>query len=203
MKLYYDPCTVNCRKVLAGYDLMGVKYDTVKIDYFTQGQKSPEYLAVNPNGSLPALDDGGFKLWESNAMLQYAADQVGAEAYYPKDPKTRADIHRWHLWEASAWFPSCYVYLVENVVKPLLKAEPDQKILDAQAANFHLLFRPGCHLAREVITKAYWLSRQHAARECHARRQVIFLEMRFRQRHARNAMLLYAGNDDLAEYSTN
>ena len=104
MKLYYDPCTVNCRKVLAGYDLMGVKYDTVKIDYFTQGQKSPEYLAVNPNGSLPALDDGGFKLWESNA-----------------------------------WFPSTYVYLVENVVKPLLKAEPDQKILDSQAENFHKL----------------------------------------------------------------
>ena len=64
---------------------------------------------------------------------------MGAEAYYPKDPKTRADIHRWHLWESSAWFPSCYVYLVENVVKPLLKAEPDQSILDAQAANFHLL----------------------------------------------------------------
>ena len=118
---------------------MGVKYDTVKIDFFTQGQKSPEYLAVNPNGCLPALDDGGFKLWESNAMLQYAADQVGAEAYYPRDLRTRADIHRWQLWEASAWFPSCHVYLVENVAKPLLKAEPDQKILDAQAANFHLL----------------------------------------------------------------
>ena len=129
MKLYYDPCTVNCRKVLAGFDLLGMKYDTVKIDYFTQGQKSPDYLAVNPNGSLPALDDDGFVLWESNAMLQYAADKMGAEAYYPKDPKTRADIHRWHLWESSAWFPSCYVYLVENVVKPLLKAEPDQSIL--------------------------------------------------------------------------
>jgi glutathione S-transferase len=139
MKLYYDPCTVNCRKVLAGYDLLGVKYDTVKIDYFTAGQKSPEYLSINPNASLPALDDDGFVLWESNAMLQYGADKVGAEAYYPKDLKTRADINRWMLWESNAWFPSAYIYLVENVVKPLLKAEPDQKILDAQAENFHKL----------------------------------------------------------------
>ena len=139
MKLYYDPCTVNCRKVLAGYDLLGVKYDTVKIDYVTAGQKSPEYLAINPNASLPALDDDGFVLWESNAMLQYGADKVGAEAYYPKDLKTRADINRWMLWESNAWFPSAYVYLVENVVKPLLKAEPDQSILDAQAENFHKL----------------------------------------------------------------
>ena len=66
-----------CRKVIAGFDLLGMKYDTVKIDYFTAGQKSPEYLAINPNASVPALDDDGFVLRESNAMLQYAADKLG------------------------------------------------------------------------------------------------------------------------------
>ena len=51
----------------------------------------------------------------------------------------RADIHRWHLWEAAHWFPSCYVYLVENVVKPLLKAEPDRAVTDKEAPNWHRL----------------------------------------------------------------
>ena len=139
MKLYYDPVTVNCRKVLAGFDLIGMPYETAHVDYFTAGQKAPEYLAINPNASLPTLADGDFILWESNAILQYAADRKGNAALYPTDLKTRADINRWLLWESSSWFPSCYVYLVENVVKPLLKAEPDKSVTDAQDANFHKL----------------------------------------------------------------
>ena len=72
----------------------------VKIDYFDQGQKRPDYLAINPNGELPALLDGDFVLWESNAMLQYAAVKTGPTPAYPNEPKIRTDTHRWHLWEA-------------------------------------------------------------------------------------------------------
>lgn len=139
MKMYYDPITVNCRKVLAGFDLIGVPFDTVKVDYFAGEHKGDSYSAINPNQSLPALVDGDFVLWESNAILQYGADKAGAEPYYPRDTRTRADINRWHLWEANQWFPSCYVYLVENVVKPILKAQPDQAVLEAQAPKFHQL----------------------------------------------------------------
>ena len=154
MKLYYDPCTVNCRKVLAGLDLMGIPYETAKVDYFAGEHKGPAYTALNPNQSLPALVDGDFVLWESNAILQYAADKSGKESMYPKDLQTRADIHRWHLWEANQWFPSCYVYLVENVVKPILQAQPDQAVLDAQAPKFHQL----AGVLEERLAKSTWLS---------------------------------------------
>ena len=137
MKLYYDPRTVNCRKVVAGFKHMGVAFDSEDVDYFAQGQQSPDYMAINPNAALPALVDGDLKLWESNAILQYGADKVGAEGAYPSDLATRADVNRWLLWESSAWFPTCYVYLVENVVKPILEAEPDQAILDGEGPNFH------------------------------------------------------------------
>ena len=137
MKLYYDPRTVNCRKVVAGFKLMDVDFESANVDYFAQGQKEPEYLAINPNGALPALTDGGLVLWESNAILQYGADKAGAESAYPRDLATRADVNRWLLWEASAWFPTCYVYLVENVVKPLLEQEPDPAVLEAEGPNFH------------------------------------------------------------------
>jgi glutathione S-transferase len=153
MKLYYDPITVNCRKVVAGFGLMGVSFEKSHVDYFTGGQKAPEYLKINPNGSLPALVDGDFKLWESNAILQYAADKNGATAYYPSDPKVRADINRWLLWEAAHWFPSCYVYLVENVVKPLLKAEPDQAVIDKEAPNWHRL----ANILDERLSNQRWL----------------------------------------------
>ncbi|MEO8037953.1 MAG: glutathione S-transferase family protein [Betaproteobacteria bacterium] len=139
MKLYADPITVNCRKVIAGFDLLGANYERVHVDYFQSQQKSPDYCALNPNAALPCLVDGDFVLWESNAILQYAADKVGNSAAYPTDLRTRADINRWMLWESSSWFPSCYVYLVENCVKPLLNAQPDPAVLEAQSAQFHKL----------------------------------------------------------------
>jgi glutathione S-transferase len=139
MQIYADPITVNCRKVLAGLDLMGVPFDLVHVDYFQGEQKSDRYVAINPNASLPALTDGDLTLWESNAILQYAADKHGAHAAYPTDLAVRADIHRWMLWESSSWFPSCYVYLVENCVKPLLGGAADPAVLAAQDAQFHKL----------------------------------------------------------------
>ena len=139
MKVYADPITVNCRKVLAGLDLLGAPYERVHVDYFTGQHKEPAYTSVNPNASLPALVDGDLVLWESNAILQYVADKLGREAAYPRDLKVRADINRWLLWESSSWFPSCYVFLVENCVKPLLGSQPDPAVLDAQAAQFHKL----------------------------------------------------------------
>lgn len=139
MKLYADPITVNCRKVLAGMDLLGAPYERVHVDYFSGAQKGEAYTALNPNQSLPALVDGDFVLWESNAILQYVADKVNNTQAYSLAPQKRADIHRWMLWEASQWFPSCYVYLVENCVKPLLGGAPDPAVLAAQDATFHKL----------------------------------------------------------------
>lgn len=119
MKIYADPITINCRKVIAGLDLMGASYELVHVDYFKAEQKSPEYMAINPNAAIPAMVDGDFVLWESNSILQYAADKIGNGAAYPKESKVRADINRWMFWESASWFPSCYAYLVENCVKPL------------------------------------------------------------------------------------
>ena len=139
MQIYADPITVNCRKVLAGLDFLGAPFERVHVDYFQAAQKTPEYMAINPNASVPAMRDGDFVLWESNAILQYAADKLGRDDAYPKDLQKRADINRWLLWESSSWFPSCYVFLVENCVKPLLGAQPDPAVLDAQLAQFHKL----------------------------------------------------------------
>ncbi|HJQ58269.1 MAG TPA: glutathione S-transferase family protein [Vineibacter sp.] len=154
LKVYLDPCTVNCRKVLAGLDLMGAPFEVVHVDYFTQGQKAPAFLAINPNGALPAATDGELALPESNAILQYAADVNRAHQYYPQDLKRRADINHWLLWEAATWFPSNYVYLVEYVVKPLLKAEPDAAVVAKEAPNWHRL--AGILDAR--LAKSKWLS---------------------------------------------
>ncbi len=139
MEILADPITVNCRKVLAGLQMLNVDYTLNKVDYFKGEQKSPEYLAINPNAAIPAMRDDGLLLWESNAILQYAADKQKDSTAYPTDLKSRADVNRWLLWEASAWFPSCYLYLVENCVKPLLGDKTDAAAIEAESENFHKL----------------------------------------------------------------
>lgn len=76
---------------------------------------------------------------------------------YPKDLKQRADVNRWLLWEAASWFPTCYIYVVENVVKPLLKAEPDQKVTEAEAPKFHR----SAAMLEERLSKSKWLCGDH------------------------------------------
>jgi glutathione S-transferase len=139
IKIYADPITVNCRKVIAGFQFIGAPYELVHVDYFKGEHKAEPYLSLNPNASVPAMTDDDYQLWESNAMLQYAADKFGAEAAYPHELRMRCDINRWLNWEGSHWFPACYVYLVENCVKPLLGGQPDTAVLEAQAAQFHKL----------------------------------------------------------------
>ena len=139
MEIIADPITVNCRKVLAGLKLIGADYTLTKVDYFKGEQKSPEVVAINPNATIPVMRDGDLVLWESNSILQYAADKVGNASAYPTDLETRADVNRWLLWECGAWFPTCYVHLVENCVKPLLGDQPDPAALDGEAPNFQKL----------------------------------------------------------------
>lgn len=158
MKLYYDPITVNCRKVVAGLDLIGANYDEERLSYFGGDHKQPEFTKINPNAEMPALVDGDLKLWESNAILVYASEKAGSTPAYPSDPKTRADITRWLLWEASKWFEACYVYLVENVVKPILDDKPDQAALNQHTPTFH----SRASVLEAALEGREWLCDDHA-----------------------------------------
>ena len=116
--------------------------------------KSEEYKKINPHATVPAATDGDLVITESNAILAYAADVSGAESLYPKDLNQRALVNKWLLWEASQWFPSCYIYLVEYVVKPLLQSEPDQKVIDGESERMNTL----CELLNDQLGKTKWLT---------------------------------------------
>lgn len=91
---------------------------------------------------------------ESNAILAYAADVTGADSMYPKDLKERAVVNKWLLWEACQWFPSCYIYVVEYVVKPLFESEPDEAVIDGEAERFNNL----AGILNNQLGKTKWLT---------------------------------------------
>ncbi len=62
---------------------------------------SPEYLAMNPNGRVPTIDDDGFILWESNAIVRYLAAKHGMGTLCPADEMQHADADRWMDWQCA------------------------------------------------------------------------------------------------------
>jgi glutathione S-transferase len=154
LEVHLDPATINSRKVLAGLELLGTPYEVTHVNYFAGAHKQSPYIELNPNGMLPAVKDGDFTLWESGAILQYAADQSASDKHYPRDPKKRADVNRWLLWEAAHWQPSCYVFFIENAVKPLMKAPTDKALVDKEMVNWRRL----AGILDGRLAKSKWLA---------------------------------------------
>ena len=117
MKLYGFPASPNTWKVraLASHLKMPLEFEFVDL---TKGaQHAPAYLALNPASRTPTLVDGDFKLWESNAILQYLASKI-ATPLYPSDSRSRADIARWLCWDLAHWgAQACQPLIFENLVK--------------------------------------------------------------------------------------
>jgi glutathione S-transferase len=82
VKLYFNP---KSRATIAKWmlDECGAEYETVLIDMEAREHKSPEYLAINPSGKLPALVDGDARLFETAAICLYLADKFPAKALAP------------------------------------------------------------------------------------------------------------------------
>lgn len=74
----------------------GIDYDHVPVS-FRKDSKAPEYLAVNPNGRIPALEDGDLLLFESLAINLYLARQYGGDLY-PDNPQDEARAIQWSIW---------------------------------------------------------------------------------------------------------
>ena len=83
MKLFFNP---QSRAVIAKWmlDECGVPYEIVPIDFTKREHKTPEFLKINPAGKLPALVDGGVKVFESAAICLYLADKFPEANLAPK-----------------------------------------------------------------------------------------------------------------------
>jgi glutathione S-transferase len=98
MKLYCDPISTTSRPVLMFIADQGLDVEIVKVDLMAGGHQDPEYLALNPNGIVPFLVDGDFRIGESTAILKYLAIRSHSTAY-PESLKAQLKVD-----EALSWF---------------------------------------------------------------------------------------------------
>ncbi len=100
--LYTAP-TPNGWKVSIALEEMGLPYDVRVIDFATNEQKDDWYVKINPNGRIPALDDDGFTLFESGAILLYLAEKTGK--FLPIEAHARSQVIQWLMFQMSAVGP--------------------------------------------------------------------------------------------------
>lgn len=124
MKIYGDTRSGNCLKVLYTARKLLIPHDWVDVDIMSGGAKTPEFLAVNPSGQVPAVTlDDGRSLGQSNAIILYLARGTDL---LPTDPYDRAKVDEWLFWEQYSHEPYVAVCRFNMVYegKPADQREP-------------------------------------------------------------------------------
>ena len=134
MKLYYFE-TPNPRRACAVARYVNAPVEFVRVDLGAGENRTPDYLAINPNGKVPALVDGETKLWESNAIMCYLAKQAGSELW-PEDER-QIEIIRWLSWDAAHFSRHGGALLFENFIKGRFgMGEPDPARVEESTGFF-------------------------------------------------------------------
>jgi glutathione S-transferase len=131
MKLYEHPFSSACFKVRAVLHELGLPCELVTIDMAKGQHKSPEHLARNPNGKVPVLEDDGFLLWESNAIITYLAAKVPERGLLPLDARGLASVQQWLQWQATQYGPAVTKVMMETVYAKAFGRPRDEEKLAA------------------------------------------------------------------------
>ena len=117
MKLYYCE-TLNPRKACAVAQFLELPIEYVRVDLAAGEHKRPDFLALNPNGKLPVLQDGDRTLWEANAIMCRLSDVAKADLW-PKDER-QIEVLRWLSWDSQHFTRNAGTLYFEHIIKPAI-----------------------------------------------------------------------------------
>jgi glutathione S-transferase len=98
--------SINVQKAMWAIAETGVTHERIDAGGPFGGLNTPEFLAKNPNGLIPVIDDNGVMVWESQAIVRYVAAKYGAGSLWPEDPAARAIADEWMEWNSSSLQPA-------------------------------------------------------------------------------------------------
>ena len=117
---------------------LGLEYENIALNPMSGTEtRTPEFLAINPNGHVPAIDDDGFVLWESMAINLYLAKKHARGSLYPIRFEDEAKTWQWSFWGMTEIERPLLTALLHRAILP--EAERDAKLADKSE---HELGRP-------------------------------------------------------------
>jgi len=128
LKIWGRDNSVNVQKALWCCEELGLQYQRIDAGLSFGVVNTPQYRALNPNGLVPTLDDDGFVLWESNAIVRYLAAKHNHGGLLPLDPRTRALADQWMDWQVSLFWPTLRIMFMGLVRTP--EAERDHAAIE-------------------------------------------------------------------------
>jgi len=95
MKIHHFPLSGHAHRAVLFASLLGLKPELIEVDLAAGEHKQPEFLALNPFGQVPVLEDDGVVIADANAILVYLAKKTGRTDWLPEDPAGAAAVQRW------------------------------------------------------------------------------------------------------------
>lgn len=131
----YGPSASRASRALWIVHELGIPFEHIAVEM--KDLKSAEYLKVNPNGKVPTLVDGDFKLFESMAINLYLAEKHGKDGFFPASAEDRALCAQWSFWGMTEVEKSLLTVLIDMFMTP-----PDKKKPEAVAEALKALPKP-------------------------------------------------------------
>ena len=130
LKIWGRKNSANVQKAMWGIGELGLAYERIDIAGAFGGNQEPPYLALNPNGLVPTLQDGEFVLWEANSIVRYLAGIHGKGTLEPEDAKARAHASQWMDWQLSVLGPA-----IRESFWGLIRTPPEKRDMKAIEAS--------------------------------------------------------------------
>lgn len=128
LKIYGSDLSSPSNKVRFAANAMGLTYDYIRVNLRDGEHKKPEFLKLNPVGKIPVMDDEGFVLFESNAIIKYLADKNGSPLY-PKGLKERAVVDEWIEFTSHHVYQAISKVVYNRFFAPRMKISVDERSL--------------------------------------------------------------------------
>ncbi|KAL6615181.1 hypothetical protein ACP70R_037451 [Stipagrostis hirtigluma subsp. patula] len=135
VKVFGPAMSAHAARILVCLEEVGAEYEVVNVDMQAKEHKSPEHLARNPFGQIPAFQDGDIVLFESRAIAKYVlrkySKSAGVDLLRESDLQEAAMVDVWTEVEAHTYNPALSPVVYECLVFPALRGVPtNQKVVD-------------------------------------------------------------------------
>lgn len=113
--LHYDPISAPCRAVILTAKMVGVELNLKIVSLLAQEQMKPEFIKINPQHTVPVIDDSGFILTESRAICAYLINKYAKnDKLYPKSAKERSVVDQRLYFDLGVFYPGFSDYYVSS-----------------------------------------------------------------------------------------
>ena len=148
LKIWGRMSSINVRKVVWAVQELGLNVQRTDAGGQFGLVMTPEFIAMNPNSLVPVLEDGAFRLWESNVIVRYLCARYAAGELYPEPLAARFDAERWMDWQQTTFNPAGRQAFLQWVRTPAEQRRHDL-IAESNAATEPLLALLDEHLAQQ------------------------------------------------------